>query len=503
MKKWLISWVGETDHRAAEGQLARGVGPIAAALQSEHFDAVHLLTNYPHERSSQYCAWLRTLTAHPHIELTDIALTSPIDHAAIYREVTAQLAHVQEQHGPVHRTFHLSPGTPAMATIWVLLAKSRFPARLIQTHIDGRVLDANVDFDLASDFLPEYLQRSDARVNRVVDLPYSVPKEFAGIIHESKVMQTQIARAQRIAVHNLPVLILGETGTGKELFAEAIHEASGRKGNFIPVNCGAVSSELINSELFGHKAGAFTGANKDRKGHFREAEGGTLFLDEIGDLPLDAQVGLLRALQQKQIVPLGQSTPLPIDVRIIAATHRDLHAHVIDGTFREDLFHRLAVGILQLPPLREREGDVQLLAAYLMDLINRDSAMAPEWQEKFLSPSAKKFLQCYRWPGNIRELYHTLTRAAVWGRQAELLVEDIKDNLLGLGSTRPDPSLTPLAQGIDLDAFLLNIEHHYLQEAMETSGGKKKKAAALLGIKNYQTLAHRLKKHGFTVEETD
>jgi DNA-binding NtrC family response regulator len=503
MKKWLISWVGETDHRAAEGQLARGVGPIAAALQSEHFDAVRLLTNYPHERSSQYCAWLRNLTSHPNIELTDITLASPIDHAAIYREVTAQLAHVQEQHGPVHRTFHLSPGTPAMATIWVLLAKSRFPARLIQTHTDGRVLDANVDFDLASDFLPEYLQRSDARVNRVVDLPYSVPKEFAGIVHESKVMQTQIARAKRIAVHNLPVLILGETGTGKELFAEAIHEASGRKGKFIPVNCGAVSSELINSELFGHKAGAFTGANKDRKGHFREAEGGTLFLDEIGDLPLDAQVGLLRALQQKQIVPLGQSTPLPVDVRIIAATHRDLQADVIDGTFREDLFHRLAVGILQLPPLREREGDVQLLAAYLMDLINRDSALAPEWQEKFLSPHAKKFLQYYRWPGNIRELYHTLTRAAVWGHQAELSVEDIKDNLLGIGSSRPDPSLTPIAQGIDLDAFLLNIERHYLQEAMETAGGKKKKAAALLGIRNYQTLAHRLKKHGFTVQDAD
>ena len=154
MKKWLISWIGDTDHRAAEGQLARGVGPIAAALQKEHFDVVHLLTNYPHARSSCYCEWLRTLTLHPHIRLTHVALTSPIDHAAIYREVTAQLAYVQEQHGAIGRTFHLSPGTPAMATIWVLLAKSRFPARLIQTDTDGSVLEANVDFDLASDFLP-------------------------------------------------------------------------------------------------------------------------------------------------------------------------------------------------------------------------------------------------------------------------------------------------------------------------------------------------------------
>lgn len=503
MKKWLISWIGDADHRAAERQLERGVGPIAAALQNERFDVVHLLSNYPYERSSDYCEWLRTMTTHPQIGLTHVALTSPIDHAAIYREVTAQLTHLQEQHGAIDRTFHLSPGTPAMATIWVLLAKSRFPARLIQTHTDGSVLEANVDFDLAGDFLPEYLQRSDARVNRVVDLSYTVPKEFGSIIHESKVMQTQIARAQRIAVHNLPVLILGETGTGKELFAEAIHAASGRKGKCVAVNCGTVSKELITSELFGHKAGAFTGANKDRKGHFREAEGGTLFLDEIGDLPLDSQVGLLRALQQKEIVPLGQSAPVPIDVRIIAATHHDLHAKVSDGTFREDLFHRLAVGILQLPPLRERDRDVQLLAEHLMKLINLDSKQAPEWQEKYLSSSAKKFLQHYPWPGNIRELNHTLTRAAIWARDAELSADDIKDNLLTTRTKSSGISLPLVSQGIDLDGFLMDIERQYLQQAMEMAGGKKTKAAALLGIKNYQTLANRLKKHGFMIDESD
>lgn len=503
MKKWLISWVGDTDHRAAEGQLAKGVGPIAAALQSEHFDVVRLLTNYSLERSSRYCEWLRVLTSHANIELYDIKLSSPIDHVAIYREVTAQLAEVQKRHGTVDKTFHLSPGTPAMATIWVLLAKSRFPARLIQTQTDGKVLEANVDFDLASDFLPEFLQRSDERVNRVVDLPYRAPKEFAAIIHDSKVMQAQITRAQRIAVHNLPVLILGETGTGKELFAEAIHKASRRKGRFIAVNCGAISSELISSELFGHKAGAFTGAHRDRKGHFQEAEGGTLFLDEIGDLPLDAQVGLLRALQQKQIVPVGQSVAEPVNVRIIAATHHDLQANVVGGTFREDLFYRLAVGILQLPPLRERGADVILLATHFMDLINRDSALAPEWQQKYLSLSAKIFLQHYAWPGNIRELYHSLTRAAIWGRQAELSLDDIKDNLLAPTASRPGQALAPLGQGIDLDEVLLNIERHYLHAAMEQTGGKKKKAAALLGIKNYQTLAHRLKKYGFMVEDSD
>lgn len=503
MKNWLISWIGETDHRAAEGRLKDGVGPIAAALANERFDAVHLLTNYPRERSIQYSDWLRSATSHPNITLQSIALDSPIDHAAIYREVTAELARLQELHGPIEKTYHLSPGTPAMATIWVLLAKSRFPARLIQTIPSGEVLNATVDFDLASDFLPEFLQRSDARINRVVDLPYRAPKEFARIVHGSKVMQTQVSRAQRIAVHNLPVLILGESGTGKELFAEAIHKASGRKGRSIAMNCGTISRDLVSAELFGHTAGAFTGARTARKGHFREAEGGTLFLDEIGDLPLDAQAGLLRALQQKEVLPVGQSDPVPVDVRIVAATHRDLQADVTAGRFREDLFHRLAVGILQLPPLREREDDVQLLATYFMEMINRDSAFAPEWQEKHLSVEAKEFLQAQEWPGNIRELYHTLTRAAVWGRHAELAVHDIRDNLLAGSPSKAGAALPPLGQGIDLDKLLEETERHYLQQAMEKSGGKKKKAAAMLGIRNYQTLAHRVKKYGFQVDDSD
>lgn len=503
MEKWLISWIGETDHRAAEGVLAGGIGPIATAVQSEHFDRVHLLTNYPHDRSNRYCEWLESLTSHPRVDLQCISLCSPIDHAAIYREVTAELKYLQLPSENVQTTFHLSPGTPAMATIWVLLAKSRFPARLIQTTAGGELLDANVDFDLAGDFLPEFLQRSDERVNRLVDPPRVASKAFAGIVHNSKVMQVQISRAQRIAVHNVPVLILGETGTGKELFAEAIHQSSGRKGPFVAVNCGAISKELANSELFGHKKGAFTGADQARKGHFREAEGGTLFLDEIGDLPLDAQVRLLRALQQKEIVPLGESVPKPVDVRIVAATHRDLQTDILAGRFREDLFHRLAVGILYLPPLRERGEDVQLLADHFMQLINRDSANAPEWQQKYISVDTKEFLRQHGWPGNVRELYHTLLRASIWAQQAELGVEDIRGNLLLEPPILSSILKRTVGQGFDLDGFLSEIEQHYLQQAVEQAAGKKTRAAALLGIKNYQTLAHRLKKYGLATDGTD
>lgn len=503
MKKWLISWIGETDNRAAEGALATGLGPIATALLHEQYDRVYLLTNYSHLRSSQYCDWLEARTGCRAIDLQEISLVSPIDHAEIYREVTAQLKLLRLPSPEVAITFLLSPGTPAMATIWVLLAKSRFPARLLQTSAQQGVTEVDVGFDLAGDFLPEFLQRSDERVNRLVDTSSTVVSEFAGIVHVGQVMQEQIQRAHRVAVHSVPVLVLGETGTGKELFAEAIHQASGRKGAYVPVNCGAIPKELINSELFGHKKGAFTGADKDRKGHFREAEGGTLFLDEIGDLPLDAQVRLLRALQQKQIVPVGESTSQQVDVRIIAATHRDLQADVAAGRFREDLFHRLAVGIIRLPPLRQRQEDIQLLADYFMQLINRDSHAAPEWQEKHLSDDAKNLLLQHSWPGNVRELYHTLLRASIWAQQRELTASDIHENLL-LAPERKDGVLgRHLGQDFDLDKVFSEVESHYLQRAMQQAAGKKKKAAALLGIKNYQTLSNRLKKHGIDADDND
>jgi transcriptional regulator with PAS, ATPase and Fis domain len=226
-------------------------------------------------------------------------------------------------------------------------------------------------FDLANDFLPEYLQRSGERIERLVQGPQETDPHFSKIIHKSSAVKKQIQLARRISVYEVPVLILGETGTGKELFAEAIRSASNRSAKpYITVNCGAIAPELANSELFGHVKGAFTGASSSRKGHFQEADGGTLFLDEVGDLPTDTQVRLLRVLQAKEVTPLGTSTSIKVDVRVIAATHRNLAAEVAAGRFREDLFHRLAVGILQLPPLREREGDIELLIDFFMEKIN-------------------------------------------------------------------------------------------------------------------------------------
>ena len=271
----------------------------------------------------------------------------------------------------------------------------------------------------------------------------------------------------------------------------------------MPINCGAISKDLINSELFGHKRGAFTGADKDRKGYFETANGGTLFLDEIGDLPLDAQVRLLRVLQKGEITPVGGSEIIKVDVRIIAATHRNLMAEVSAGTFREDLFHRLAVGVLNLPPIRERGGDIDLLIDHCIEKINARDDRNPEWQDKKFSEAARKILREYAWPGNFRELYHTVLRAALWSSQSEITAIDITENILTVPKATEDILSLELTQGFDLQRVLDRVEGQYIQKAMTKANGKKKQAAEYLGFKNYQTLSNRISKLHLQIDETD
>ncbi|WP_341678702.1 sigma-54 dependent transcriptional regulator [Niveibacterium sp. SC-1] len=506
MKKkesWLVSWIGSADHESAEG--VRGgeeLGPVASAvLAHAPFQKIYLLTNFAFERSRAYCAWLEAKTGCVETDLYQVDLSSPTDYATIYEKVSAELKALRLPREDVELTFHLSPGTPAMAAIWIILARTRFPARLIQTSRQRGLESVDFFFDLANEFLPEFLKRSSERAERLSD---DVPllKEFSKLVHGSAAMREQIELAQRIAAHDVPALILGETGTGKELFAEAMHAASRRAGKpFIAVNCGALPRELANSELFGHKKGAFTGADTSRAGHFREAEGGTLFLDEIGDLPLDSQVRLLRALQQHEITPLGESKPVKTDVRIIAATHRDLATEVAEGRFREDLFHRLAVGILNLPPLRERGADVDLLIEHFLEQINRSAEGNPVVQRKKISQDARKLLLLHGWPGNIRELYHTLVRAAIWSSSAEINADDIRRSLLDVRKAPADVLNRPLSQGFDLQALLNDVSRHYIARALQKSGNKKKRAATLLGFSNYQTLGNWAEKLGIPIND--
>jgi transcriptional regulator with PAS, ATPase and Fis domain len=503
--RWLIAWLGGADHKAAEGQHEDDIGPVAAALRTDPgYDRVYLLTNYPHERSVRYCDWLaESVEMHPdQIDLFDIELSSPVDYDEIYKQVSANLAAARLPRDDVELTFHLSPGTPAMAVIWVVLSRTRFPARLIQTVPTGEVHEISFFTDIAEAFLPEYLRRSETRIEKLAVGPKETPAEFGRILHKSELVATQIELARRVAAFDVPVVILGETGTGKELFAEAIHAASQRAAKpYIAVNCGAIPGDLANSELFGHKKGAFTGADRDRRGHFEEAKGGTLFLDEIGDLPLDTQVRLLRALQAKEVTPVGSSRPIPVDVRVIAATHRDLMAAVAAGRFREDLFHRLAVGILRLPPLRERRGDVELLIDHFLDQINSEGRGRPEAMYKNISEEGKNILISHPWPGNVRELYHTLLRAVIWSPGPVIGPDDAHAALLQTPARQSDLLELPIAQGFDLEGLLDDVKRHYVKRALEISGGNKTGAAKLLGLTSHQTLNNWMKRLG--VESAD
>ena len=503
-QSWLISWIGETDQQCSEGKRGSDLGPVASAIKSlPTFDRIHLLTNYEYARSSAYCDWLKEQTG-DEAELYHIDLNSPIDYADIYEKVCKELKQSQLPRDDVELTFHIRPGTPAMAAIWIILAKTRFPAKLIQTSRELGCQHVDFFFDLANEFLPEFLQRSNERIERLTSAPLEVAPEFDKIIHCSATMREQIVWARKIATYDVPVLILGETGTGKELFAEAIHKASGRASKpFIAVNCGAISRELANSELFGHTKGAFTGAIAARPGHFLEAEGGTLFLDEIGDLPPDSQVRLLRALQQHEITPVGASKPIPINVRIVAATHRDLSKDVAEGYFREDLFHRLAVGILDLPSLRQRGDDLGLLIDHFISYVNADAFGKPESQFKEFSPESRNLLLSYRWPGNVRELYHTILRATIWSSGRVIEVRDVERSLFAIGKRDEGIFDRPLGKGFDLQVLLDDISRHYITRAFAAGSGKKKRAAELLGFSSYQTLSNWAERLGVGVDEED
>lgn len=497
MRKVLVAWLGRTDLRAPTEGDAVGQGPIAQALDSRDFDEAFLLSDYDDTLVQPYLGWLRG-RAKSRVEVLHHKLTSPTNFGEIYEAALRGVEHALGKARDAQLTFHLSPGTPAMAAVWIILGKTRFPAELIESSREHGVRTASVPFDLSAEFLPDLLREQDERLKQVASGAPPETPEFVDIIHKSRVMGRLIERSRRVAIRSVPVLIEGESGTGKELFARAIHRASPRRDRtFIAVNCGAIPGELVESELFGHKKGSFTGATTDRKGHFKEADGGTLFLDELGELPGAVQVKLLRAIQEGEIVPLGDSKPVKVDVRIVAATNRTLTEEITSGRFREDLFYRLAVAILKLPPLRERPGDLGMLIDHLLIQVNHEARSEPGFKEKKLSAGARNLLLSHPWPGNVRELGNTLRRAAIWSDAASISSEDVREALLPVGTTtRPEVLGRPLGGGFDLRDLLKDVAAHYLSRAMDEARGNKTEAATLVGLPSYQTLSNWLKTYG-------
>jgi transcriptional regulator with PAS, ATPase and Fis domain len=495
----LVAWIGRSDLKAESGEGGSGPGPIAQAVVAGSYEAIHLLSDFDASQAKRFIKWLGAKTdAKIHLHL--VKLSSPINFGEIYEGVVAVLGKIRIP--GVDLTYHLSPGTPAMQSVWILLAKTTHPARLIQSSPEAGVEEANIPFDISAEFIPQLLQHSDKRLTDLAQCSTAESPEFSDIVHRSAVMKRVIAQASRVAIRSIAVLIEGESGTGKELLARAIHRASPRFGqSFVPVNCGAIPHELVESEFFGHKKGAFTGAVADRKGYFEQAHLGTLFLDEIGDLPLQIQVRLLRTLQEGEVTPVGSSEARSVDVRVIAATNRTLIEEVAAGRFREDLFYRLAVAIIKLPPLRERAGDLSLLIDKLLDQVNK-AGEDIGLQHKKVSSQARNIMLQHRWPGNVRELLNTLHRASVWSDDEVVGAEAMREAILvpaHRDGSSPEVLGRPIEAGVPLEELMAEVARHYLKRALEHTHNNKTRAAELLGMGSYQTLSNWIEKYGIEI----
>ena len=305
-------------------------------------------------------------------------------------------------------------------------------------------------------------------------------EEPTGIVAEDPASLAVISQIGKVARTDATVLLLGESGTGKEVAARAIHARSPRaEGPFVAVNCAVLSEHLIESEMFGHEKGAFTGATAVRRGRFELADGGTLFLDEVAELHLSLQAKLLRVLEERSFERVGGSRTIEVDIRLVAATNRDLSEEMSEGRIREDLYHRLAVFPIQLPPLRERPGDILPLAAYLLERIAKQIKIP----RPSLDEDAEKMLLGYGWPGNVRELANVLERAAILAEGP-----GISAALLGLGAGAPSP------QAGQIDGTLKELEREAIRQALLATGGHRKKTAARLGI-GLRTLYEKLKEY--------
>ncbi len=320
---------------------------------------------------------------------------------------------------------------------------------------------------------------------------------FCGMIGRSKAMKKIFERIRKVASSNSTVLIGGPSGTGKELVAQAIHKISSRvEENLVTVNCGAIPSDLLESELFGHEKGAFTGAISTRMGRFEVANRGTIFLDEIGDMPLLLQVKLLRVLQNREIERVGSTSPISVDVRIVTATHRDLDKSVAEGDFREDLYYRLNVIPIKIPALKDRREDIPLLISYFLSrFVSADGRNSIDFQDETL-----EILTNYEWPGNVRELENLIERLVILKGGSTIRPEDLPPKILALSNhsvINTDDLYQLPDDGLNLKKFMTTVEESLIKQALDKTKGNKNQASKLLQM-NRTTLIEKMKKRNIT-----
>ena len=385
-------------------------GPIVSLLQARSFDLVYLLATPNTERNTQATA---AVLSNIRLREVSLPLQDPTEYSAILKQLRGITTSIVEEFPGADYFVSVASGTPQMHACWALLtASGEFPARILHIR-PNRFVTAERPSVSEID-----LTRPEFPVVRIRDVQVEAPNTSTPDIRTALAeleltadhpkMVAALGQAAALAPSTAPVLILGATGTGKELLAKFIHRMSGRpRDRFIALNCAAIPKDLAESILFGHKKGSFTGAICDQVGKFEQADKGTLFLDELGELPLAAQAKLLRVLQDGLVEPIGAKTPRKIDVRIVAATNQDLGKAILQKDFRDDLYYRLNVGEIRLPPLRERRSDIPKIALNILDYVNKTLR-----RPKRLSPAALSRLQGHAWPGNVRELQNVIERSA-------------------------------------------------------------------------------------------
>ncbi len=499
-------------------------GPVLSLLAARPFDFLFLF-HTPHTRENAAATGREVTQRHPRcqVDLRELPVSDPKDYSSLMGSLARQVRSIARAGRSAYNFVCVSSGTAEMRAAWFLLtAAGVLPARLLQIGspaepLFGAANVKEVDLDttdwagIRDLMMPiEYFDASRIRCEELaparesptflasrrphlglaaslVRSPFQARMEPApelenalrelNIFVGSASLQQAVENAAVVAPTGVPVLLTGETGTGKELFAKLLHRLSDRRdGRLVALNCAAIPKDLAESHLFGHVRGAFTGATHDHGGKFREADGGTLFLDEIGELTLEVQAKLLRILEDNVVQPLGSSKPQAVDVRIVAATNRDLRNEIAAGRFREDLYFRLETFQIRLPALRDRRPEIPLLAVALLERINQRFN-----RRRQLSREALRRLEGHQWPGNVRELRNVLERSVIYARGDVLGPEDLL--IHGIVPVEdPFAALPEPADGFSLEDFMTKARRYLFLRALEKANGHQAAAAALLGV---------------------
>jgi transcriptional regulator with PAS, ATPase and Fis domain len=484
MKKLLLTFTGFQDPYSL-GLVGEDEqpGPILSLLRTKSFNQI-ILFSTPRTEKNTLTTRDVVLSEFPdiEIEIRELPLNDPIDYFAILKGLRVHIREICENTSDTNYYISVTSGTPQMHACWVLLAASgEIPARILNVRPNKFVSKDSPlisEIDLTSPDFPTV--RSNVRD---IDVPYLSSQDYKtiikklGIVGDHPAMIKALETGAILAPSLTPILLLGETGTGKELFAKFVHLLSERQTDrFIPLNCAAIPKDLVESILFGHKKGSFTGAISDQTGKFEQADGGTLFLDELGELPLTTQAKLLRVLADGIIEPLGGTRPHKVDVRIIAATNLDIRKAVKKNQFREDIYYRLNIGEIEIPPLRDRKSDIPKIALHVLDRVNSTLK-----RRKRLSPDALTRLQNYSWPGNVRDLENVIERSARLARQEVLNADDL---MISEPVTYADPlaALPEPDENFSLEEYVTSVRNQLILKAIEIARGNKSQAARLLGI---------------------